>query len=198
MVIVDKYGVHRLEVRCCDCPNAMSPDIQMFQHGFFLTSFNRPKTVMFPHLVPDRYRELMKVARQWRQLKTMKWYGFGHCSDTPNAGDLALFCPACPQPGINVFLSGDESLDDWKYTWSFVMDGNFKAKHLHPIKPFDEVWLSDGLGFMVGKERYKNHLAEAADTACTGIGGVACARHSCFVSHAMVDLQKGERQAEHL
>ena len=52
----------------------------------------------------------------------------------------------------------------WKYTRSFVMDGNFKAEHLHPIKPFDEVWLSDGLGFMVGKDRYKKHLAEAADT----------------------------------
>ncbi|KAG1850238.1 hypothetical protein DFJ58DRAFT_888370 [Suillus subalutaceus] len=133
----------------------------------------------------DRYRELMRVARQWRQLKTMKWHGFGHCSDSPNAGDLALFCPACPQPGINVSFSGDESLDE-----------NFKAEHLHPMKPFDEVWLSDGLGFMVGKDRYKMHLAEAANTleksSCnnhqavnqanaarhklesTGIGGVAC------------------------
>lgn len=105
----------------------------------------------------------------------------------------------------------------WKYTRSFVMDGNFKAEHLHPIKPFDEVWLSDGLGFMVGKDRYKMHLAEAADTveksSCnnhravnqanaarhklesTGIGGVACARHGCFVPHSMVDFQKGERQA---
>ncbi|KAG1850241.1 hypothetical protein DFJ58DRAFT_914749 [Suillus subalutaceus] len=144
----------------------------------------------------DRYRELMRVARQWRQLKTMKWHGFGHCSDSPNAGDLALFCPACPQPGINVSFSGDESLDEWKYTRSFVMDRNFKAEHLHPMKPFDEVWLSDGLGFMVGKDRYKTHLAEAANTleksSCnnhravnqanaarhklesTGIGGVAC------------------------
>ncbi|KAG1730840.1 uncharacterized protein EDB91DRAFT_1039091, partial [Suillus paluster] len=52
----------------------------------------------------------------------------------------------------------------WKYTRSFVMDGNFKAEHLHPIKPYDEVWLSDGLGFMVGKERYQKHLEEAADT----------------------------------
>ncbi|KAG1823162.1 hypothetical protein DFJ58DRAFT_738878 [Suillus subalutaceus] len=162
----------------------------------------------------DRYRELMRVARQWRQLKTMKWHGFGHCSDSPNAGDLALFCPACPQPGINVSFSGDESLDEWKYTRSFVMDGNFKAEHLHPMKPFDEVWLSDGLGFMVGKDRYNTHLAEAADTleksSCnnhravnqanaarhklesTGIGGVACARHGCFVPHSMVDFQKGE------
>ncbi|KAG1723311.1 uncharacterized protein EDB91DRAFT_1087858, partial [Suillus paluster] len=44
------------------------------------------------------------------------------------------------------------------------MDGNFKAEHLHPIKPYDEVWLFDGLGFMVGKERYQKHLEEAADT----------------------------------
>jgi hypothetical protein len=107
----------------------------------------------------------------------------------------------------------------WKYTRSFVMDGNFKAEHLHPIKPDDEVWLADGLGFMVGKDRYQNHLAEAADTleksSCnnhravnqanaarhklesTGIGGVACARHGCFVPHSMVDFQKGERQAKH-
>ncbi|KAG1722960.1 uncharacterized protein EDB91DRAFT_1255823 [Suillus paluster] len=197
MVIIDKSGVHRLEVRCCDCPDAMSPDIQMFRHGFYPASFNKPKTVftfrvlddflldnlecgtsamnyysklrrmtssMFPHLVPDQYRELMRVARQWRQLKSMKWHGFRHSSDNPNARDLALFCPACPQPGINISLSGDESLDVWKYTRSFVMDGNFKAEHLHPIKPYDEVWLSDGLGFMVGKERYQKHLEEAADT----------------------------------
>ncbi|KAG1727897.1 hypothetical protein EDB19DRAFT_1941844 [Suillus lakei] len=249
MVIIDKSGVHRLEVRCCDCPNVTSPDIQMFQHRFFPASFNRPKTVFTFRVLDDfllnnlecgtsalnyyskllandlehvstpcssnaispsskghdidkacgqdRYRELMRVARQWRQLKTMKWHGFGHQYDNPNAGDLALFCPARPQPGINISLSGDESLDDWKYTQLFVMDRNFKAEHLHPIKPFDEVWLSDGLGFMVGKDRYKKHLAEAADTveksSCnnhqavnqanaaqhklesTGIGGVACA-----------------------
>ncbi|KAG1867096.1 hypothetical protein C8R48DRAFT_747493 [Suillus tomentosus] len=222
MVIVDKSGVHHLEVRCCECPNAMSPDIQMFRHGFFPASFNRPKTVFtfrvlndflldslecgtsamnyysklrrMTSVTTDRYRELMRVARQWRQLKTMKWHGFGHRSDNPSTGELALFCPACPQPGINVLLD-----PSWKYTRSFVMDRNFKAEHLHPIKPFDEVWLSDGLGFMVGKDRYKMHLAEAADTveksSCnnhravnqanaarhklesTGIGGVACARH---------------------
>jgi hypothetical protein len=107
----------------------------------------------------------------------------------------------------------------WKYTRSFVMDGNFKAEHLHPIKPLDEVWLSNGLGFMVGKDRYKEHLAEAADTVekltcnnhqavnqanaaqhkleSTGIGGVACARHGYFIPHSMVDFQKGKRQAMH-
>ncbi|KAG1746995.1 hypothetical protein EDD22DRAFT_958288 [Suillus occidentalis] len=42
----------------------------------------------------------------------MKWHGFGHCSDNPSTGELALFCPVCPQPGINVLLSEDESLDE--------------------------------------------------------------------------------------
>ncbi|KAG1765179.1 hypothetical protein EV702DRAFT_1051123 [Suillus placidus] len=101
--------------------------------------------------------------------------GFGHRSDTPSTGELALFCPACPQPGINGLLSGDESLDEtpsWKFTWSFVMDGNFKAEHLHPIKPFNEVWLSDGLGFMVGKDRQMNMdyaLCEASQHNMEGI-----------------------------
>jgi hypothetical protein len=53
MVIIDKSGVHRLEVRCCDCPNAMSPDIQMFRHGFFPASFNRPKTVFTFRVLDD-------------------------------------------------------------------------------------------------------------------------------------------------
>ncbi|KAG1869632.1 hypothetical protein F4604DRAFT_1881481 [Suillus subluteus] len=149
MVIIDKSGVHCLEIRCCDCPNALSPDIQMFRHGFFPASFNRPKTAftfsvlddflldnlecgtsamnyysklrrmtssMFPHLVPVilclLHQPDMILTRHWRQLKTMKWHGFGHRSDIPSTGELALFCPACPQPGINVLVAGDESLDE--------------------------------------------------------------------------------------
>jgi len=107
------------------------------------------------------------------------------------------------------------SFNSEKHSRSFVMDGNFKAEHLHVSDPDDEVWLMDGLGYMVGKDRYKSHLEVARDTAdrstcnnhraitqananrhkleATGIGGVACARHGCFVPHAMVDFQKGER-----
>jgi CxC2 like cysteine cluster associated with KDZ transposases len=56
----------------------------------------------------DRYRELMRVSRQWRDLMNRKRFGYGHDQDKkPSLGDLALFCPACPQPGINI-------PDDWK------------------------------------------------------------------------------------
>ena len=29
------------------------------------------------------------------------------------------------------------------------MDGNFKAEHMWPKNPANEVWLMDGMGFMV-------------------------------------------------
>ncbi|KAG1829734.1 hypothetical protein DFJ58DRAFT_719665 [Suillus subalutaceus] len=189
MVIIDKSGVHRLQVRCCDCPNAMSPDLQMVLDDFLLdnlecgtsamnyySKLRRMTSRMFPHL--------------WRQLKTMKWHGFGHCSDSPNAGDLALFCPACPQPGINVSFSGDESPDEWKYTRSFVMDGNFKAEHLHPMKPFDEVWLSDGLGFMkhfrvrVDRSRFLEMVPELTIIPGIGLWHIHGHQDSCYVRYA--------------
>ncbi|KAG2103721.1 uncharacterized protein F5147DRAFT_654633 [Suillus discolor] len=195
----------------------------------YYSKLRRMTTSVFPHTVPDRYRELMRVARQWRKLKLLKWNGFGHKEKEVRPGDLALFCPACPQPGINLTVpTGDvkqardakDAYDletpSWLYTRSLVMDGNFKAEHLYAKNPANEVSLMDGRGFMVGNHIYKKHLAVAKDaiqqsecnnhravnqanTSChkleaTGISGCACARHGCFVPHAMVDFQKGERQ----
>ena len=39
----------------------------------------------------------------WRDLTNRKRAGFGHDAERyPMPGDLAIFCPACPQPGINL------------------------------------------------------------------------------------------------
>jgi hypothetical protein len=43
-------------------------------------------------------------------MKKLKWAGFGHKTAdpmAPAAGELSIFCPACPQPNINL-------PDDWK------------------------------------------------------------------------------------
>ena len=45
----------------------------------------------------------MRVSRQWRNLKYRKWHGVGHDGDANlGEGSLALSCPVCPQPGINI------------------------------------------------------------------------------------------------
>ncbi|KIM64057.1 hypothetical protein SCLCIDRAFT_116023, partial [Scleroderma citrinum Foug A] len=56
----------------------------------------------FPNLVPNRYRELLRLLRVWRLLKLSKWQGFHPGSPEPQKGELVLFCPACPQPGVNI------------------------------------------------------------------------------------------------
>ncbi|KAG1730911.1 hypothetical protein EDB19DRAFT_1831884 [Suillus lakei] len=155
----------------------------------YYSKLRRITSSMFPHLVLDQYRELMRVARQWRHVKLLKWNGFGHNRRDPKDGELGLFCLACPQPGINVTLPTevDDMKPGWLYSWSLVMDGNFKAKHLHLTHPEDEVWLTDGKSFMVVRARAVNQANASQHTLeATGIGGCAC--------NSMVDFQKGKRQ----
>ncbi|KIN94246.1 hypothetical protein M404DRAFT_35256 [Pisolithus tinctorius Marx 270] len=180
----------------------------------YYSKLRRVSSGVFPHLVPDRYRELLQVAQQWRLLKLLKWNSFLGREKAPKKGDLGLFCATCLQPGINV--DPVEDLDHWRYTRTLVMDGNFKAEHMHDRCPEDQVWLMDGCGYMVTDLEYRAyvkgtpHIAEKS--ACnnhkainqanaqwgrlhsTGIGATACARHGCFYPHSVVNFQKGERQ----
>ena len=53
----------------------------------------------------------MRVSRIWRDLIARINSGFGHDTKTEvQPGSLAIFCPACPQPGIN--LSKDWENDE--------------------------------------------------------------------------------------
>ena len=55
-----------------------------------------------PQSVPNRYNEFRRATRQWRNLKLRKWFGFGHRVVSPMKGSMAIFCAACPQPGVNL------------------------------------------------------------------------------------------------
>ncbi len=47
------------------------------------------------------------MSRQWRNMKARLFAGFGHRQDSVKPGDLAVRCPACPQPELNL-------PDNWK------------------------------------------------------------------------------------
>jgi hypothetical protein len=52
-----------------------------------------------------RYDELGYAVRGYRHILMAKWAGRGHDPDgivATKFGGLALDCPACPQPGINL------------------------------------------------------------------------------------------------
>jgi hypothetical protein len=45
----------------------------------------------------------MRVARMWRDIIARIQTGYGHSAEEPvMPGNLAIFCPACPQPGVNL------------------------------------------------------------------------------------------------
>jgi len=53
----------------------------------------------------SRYRALFRMILQWRHLKMLKWGGRGHDETGARGtrpGELAILCPSCPRPGINL------------------------------------------------------------------------------------------------
>ena len=47
----------------------------------------------------------MRMMLQWRHLKMLKWAGHANIDNgvvTTQPGDLAICCPSCPRPGVNL------------------------------------------------------------------------------------------------
>jgi hypothetical protein len=88
----------------------------------------------------------------------------------------------------------------------FVQDGPYQ-EHLRTARQYKQVTLYESLlnpsrhsTCVLGqKPTCSNHKAGnesvsgQKNLAVTGVGAAACARHGCFIPHAMVDFQKGER-----
>ncbi|KAG2002277.1 hypothetical protein CC2G_004478 [Coprinopsis cinerea AmutBmut pab1-1] len=201
---------------------ALLDDYHMNQVECYSSTYNyfaklrRMTNKAYPQTAPNRYRELARMGRQWIHLKNLKWFGFGHTEGEPADGDLALFCAACPQKGINVPDDEWKDLPDILKLRSFVADGNFSCVHQRQRAADQDIWISSGTGFMAERTAYAEHIKSATEekqtSTChehraiadkwkslkgcdvTGIGAIACMRHGCFVPGSMVDFQKGERQ----
>lgn len=88
-------------------------------------------------------------------------FGFANHGRKPEEGELAVFCAACPQAGINI---PDDWLDDpeqWVYSITIVLDGNFVCIHrVLRSRDSDWVWLKgNGEGYLTAKDPYSRHVA---------------------------------------
>jgi hypothetical protein len=196
---------------------------QFFSRLRRLTNDEFPNTVpvsglsMYPERLTnwqtqDRYRELLRVCRQWRALISRKRFGFGYEeNEGTKPGSMAVFCALCAQPGINL-------PNDWKeyenryvkrhqrriaaeilYFFSkvlfmrgFMMDGNFQAEHMKMRNPENDVPLSNGTGFMVSRVPYELHLRSALERRqVSSIYAIYAVGYSCPKRdpHAMITAQ---------
>ena len=97
-----------------------------------------------------------------RKLQVSKRFGAVYNENSPPSGSLTIFCPSCPQPGIN--LPPDwKDLPSWVTRRTITADGNFHADHIKMRRPDLDVMLSNGEGFMVEDKKYMEYLSVAKE-----------------------------------
>ncbi|KIJ41615.1 hypothetical protein M422DRAFT_255228 [Sphaerobolus stellatus SS14] len=174
--------------------------------------------------VPERYREFLNIIRFWTYLQTKKRSGQpqGIHQFLPKAHQhsIAMVCPACPQPGINMAPRWEEEPVDkrHKHTLFLNVDGNFRLSRKDKKEDPNDVSLATGNAYFVEDSAYAAFLKEAAkdlyEEACTcsgfkagdilrsargkgtvipGVVCISCSRHMLLRPKGTVDLQKGER-----
>jgi hypothetical protein len=101
--------------------------------------------------------ELIRVSRQMRKLQNSKRFGAVYKDQSLTPGGLTIFCPSCPQPGIN--LPPDwANLPHWVTRRTITVDGNFHADHIKMRRPDLDIRLTNGQGYMVEESQYMEYL----------------------------------------
>ncbi|KAG9097601.1 hypothetical protein FS749_005932 [Ceratobasidium sp. UAMH 11750] len=186
--------------------------------GRFYALLSHLTTSTFPDSVPDRYREFMRVARQWMWLKTKQRAGDLHTNESQA---LALRCPACPRIGINFIDQDVDHSNRYQYTIHISYDGSFQLVRRLRTEDDHDICLTGDTMYFVGTESYEAYLSQVGDTGCkntkvgdcnnhkaaigawtlyeglavTGVGACSCAHHAFYMPRGVVNYYKGERFA---
>jgi hypothetical protein len=105
--------------------------------------------------------ELIRVNRQMRKLQVSKRFG-GIYMAVSTPGSLALFCPSCPQPGINLPVNWKE-LPSWVTCRTVIVDANFYADHIRMCRPDLDTMMDGQEGYMVEEVHFKEYLSVAKE-----------------------------------
>ncbi|KAJ7429392.1 hypothetical protein B0H11DRAFT_1768215 [Mycena galericulata] len=171
--------------------------------------------------VRDRYDEFLRMTREWRHLQMLKRAGRGHDPsgvEGTKAGECALLCPACPQPGKNLPPNWRNAPKEKRHLYALflALDANFRMRRKKISSEEKDPSLGDGWSFYGKIAPYYDYLAknwhqkqerstcvahdavdkpdrESRGTASSGIATVDCARHNMKRPNAVGDLQLGER-----
>ncbi|KAL0567206.1 hypothetical protein V5O48_014794 [Marasmius crinis-equi] len=172
--------------------------------------------------VKDRYDSFVRVVRQWRFLKLLKRAGIGNVEevdlDDLDPGSLAIRCPACPTPGVNMpdTLEGINPDERYLFRKFISVDACFRLKRRNVSSEEKDPGLFSGLAYFVPPGPYGEWVAmlpEQNDTsscpglaamdqaetkyskgyATTGVLFCLCSRHELVQPRGAGDLTKGEK-----
>ncbi|KAJ7155748.1 hypothetical protein C8R46DRAFT_910450 [Mycena filopes] len=170
-------------------------------------------------ILPDRYHEFIRMCREFEHLLLLL---FGRRStafdasgaEGTEAGGLAVECPACPRPGVNLMEDWINTPPEKRHliTLYIGLDACFRLKRRLISSELKDPGLGTGWAYMVENEPYREYLRtmttcsglaalDYANTkfsrgyATTGVGMGVCVRHEFVQPNGVGDLQRGERFA---
>ncbi|KAJ7300519.1 hypothetical protein DFH08DRAFT_919257 [Mycena albidolilacea] len=157
----------------------------------------------------NHYHAFLRMVREYSHLLMLKRAGRGHAKSGvlgTAQGELAVLCPCCPVPGVNLPEGWENTPPEQQFLYIFIIaiDACFRLK-----RRLVSSWLKD-------PEPYRQFLLTVTDQkemstcsglaaldyantkfsrgyAATGVGMGVCARHKFVLLNAVGDLQKGER-----
>ncbi|KAK0498005.1 hypothetical protein EDD18DRAFT_1308992 [Armillaria luteobubalina] len=108
--------------------------------------------------------------QEWRHIHALKRFGRGHePSGIPGTkqGELALRCPACPQPSINLPPDWRKNLTltftpraaRWLYRLFLAIDANFRLRRLNVSSNESDPGLNARYAYFVEEAAFRSHLA---------------------------------------
>lgn len=127
---------------------------------------------------------MLRMVREWRHLKMLLRAGRGNDPagvKSTKRGELAVLCPACPQPGLNLpdgwedappekryvlLLSHRKDFDSrlalHRYLFRLIlgMDANFRLKRKRVSSEKSDPSLGEGWAYLVNEVEYKEFLTE--------------------------------------
>ncbi|KAJ7912792.1 hypothetical protein B0H13DRAFT_2232409 [Mycena leptocephala] len=174
--------------------------------------------------IKDRYKSFMRMMREWRHLVMLKRAGRGNDGKRKVAetlpGELAVTCPACPQPGINLPPDWESATGEERFLYILyiAIDACFRLKRRLVSSERKDPGLGTGWAYFTEDVPYRKYLLSVTDqkemSTCsglaaldyantkfsrgygsTGVGLGVCARHEFVQKTGAADLQKGERYA---
>ncbi|KAF7342709.1 CxC2 domain-containing protein [Mycena sanguinolenta] len=172
---------------------------------------------------PDRYQVFLRMAREYRHFLMLKRAGRGHDPSGvwgTGAGELAVECPVCPNPQVNVPQGWENAPpeDAFLYVLFLALDACFRLKRRMVSSEIKDPALGSGWAYVTETTPYRHYLLSVTDqnemSTCsglaaldytntkfsrgystTGVGMGVCARHEFVQPSGISDLQKGEHYA---
>ncbi|KAJ7839976.1 hypothetical protein B0H14DRAFT_2360894, partial [Mycena olivaceomarginata] len=172
----------------------------------------------------DRYKSFMRIMREWQHIVMLKRAGHGNDGKRKVAetrpGELAVECPACPKPGINLpeDWASATGMRRFLYIFYVAIDACFRLKRRLVSSEKKDPGLGTGWAYFTEDGPFRSFLKTVTDqkemSTCsglaaldyantkfsrgygsTGVGLGVCARHEFVQKSGAADLQKGERYA---